>query len=193
MKNFGMPTLIENSTLEQNISLCKELGLSFIELNMNFPEYQIDKLEAVEWLYKKADEAGVYYTIHLDENLNVADFNPLVREAYLETVRRTIEVAKQLVELKNKYGNKAQPVTINMHMHHGIYITLPDRKVQMYERDFETYIAAFQYFIKSCEEWIGDSDIKIAIENTDGFREYEKRAIACMLERWLLCILRLSS
>ncbi|MCI5712618.1 MAG: sugar phosphate isomerase/epimerase [Lachnospiraceae bacterium] len=182
MKNFGMPTLIENSTLEQNISLCKELGLSFIELNMNFPEYQIDKLEAVEWLYKKADEAGVYYTIHLDENLNVADFNPLVREAYLETVRRTIEVAKQLVELKNKYGNKAQPVTINMHMHHGIYITLPDRKVQMYERDFETYIAAFQYFIKSCEEWIGDSDIKIAIENTDGFREYEKRAIACMLE-----------
>ena len=66
MKNFGMPTLIENSTLEQNISLCKELGLSFIELNMNFPEYQIDKLEAVEWLYKKADEAGVYYTIHLD-------------------------------------------------------------------------------------------------------------------------------
>ena len=157
MKNFGMPTLIENSTLEQNISLCKELGLSFIELNMNFPEYQIDKLEAVEWLYKKADEAGVYYTIHLDENLNVADFNPLVREAYLETVRRTIEVAKQLVELKNKYGNKAQPVTINMHMHHGIYITLPDRKVQMYERDFETYIAAFQYFIKSCEE---DSCVK---------------------------------
>lgn len=182
MQNLGMPTLIENRTLEDNISLCKELGLSFIELNMNFPEYQIDKMEDVELFYKRADEAGIYYTIHLDENLNIADFNPLVREAYLETVRRTIKVAKQYVELKNRYGNEQQPVTINMHMHHGIYITLPEKKVQMYERDFDTYMAAFQEFIKKCEEWIGDADIKIAIENTDGFREYEKRAIECMLK-----------
>ena len=34
--DFGMPTLIENKTLEENIALCKELGLQFIELNMNF-------------------------------------------------------------------------------------------------------------------------------------------------------------
>ena len=44
---YGMPTLIENKTLNDNIKLCKELGLKFIELNMNFPEYQIDKLEKV--------------------------------------------------------------------------------------------------------------------------------------------------
>ena len=106
MTEFGMPTLIENKTLEENITLCKELGLSFIELNMNFPEYQIDKLEDTEWFCEKADEAGIYYTIHLDENLNVADFNPLVKDAYLETIRRTIEVAKHFVELKNKYGKK---------------------------------------------------------------------------------------
>ena len=42
---FGMPTLIENRTFEENVQLCKELELDFIELNMNFPEYQIDKLE----------------------------------------------------------------------------------------------------------------------------------------------------
>lgn len=45
MLEFGMPTLIENKTIEDNIALCKELGLSFIELSMNFPEYQIDKIE----------------------------------------------------------------------------------------------------------------------------------------------------
>lgn len=39
---FGMPTLIENRTLADNIKLCRALGLNFIELNMNFPEYQID-------------------------------------------------------------------------------------------------------------------------------------------------------
>ena len=182
MLQFGMPTLIENKTLEENIALCRELGLSFIELNMNFPEYQIDRIEDVDLFYKKADEAGIYYTIHLDENLNIADFNPLVREAYLETVRRTIEVAKHFVELKNKYGKKEQPLTINMHMHHGIHITLPDKKVQMYERDFEVYMDYFSYFIKVCEEWIGEADIRIAIENTNGFFEYEKKAIESMLQ-----------
>ncbi len=35
MQQFGMPTLIENRTLEDNIALCKELGLSFIELKKN--------------------------------------------------------------------------------------------------------------------------------------------------------------
>ena len=182
MLEFGMPTLIENSTLEDNIALCKELGLSFVELNMNFPEYQIDKMENADLFYQKADEAGIYYTIHLDENLNVADFNPLVREAYLETVRRTIDVAKQFVALKNKYGKPQRPLIINMHMHHGIYITLPHKKVQMYERDFDVYMEYILYFIKMCEEWIGNADIKIAIENTNGFREYEKRAIECMLQ-----------
>ena len=44
---FGMPTLIENRTLEENAALCGELGLRFIELNMNFPEYQIDKIEDI--------------------------------------------------------------------------------------------------------------------------------------------------
>ena len=117
-----MPTLIENRTLEDNIHLCKELGLSFVELNMNFPEYQIDKIQDVDWFCKKADEASIYYTIHLDENMNIADFNPLVRDAYLETMRRTIEVAKQFVTLKDKYGKNEQPLILNMHMHDGIYI-----------------------------------------------------------------------
>ena len=181
MLEFGMPTLIENKTLEENIFLCKELGLSFVELNMNFPEYQIDKLENTELFYQKADNVGIYYTIHLDENLNIADFNPLVRTAYLETVRRTIAVAKKLLPLKNKYEKKEHPFIINMHMHHGIFITLPNKKVQMYERDFDVYWNAFQDFIAFCEEWIGDADIKIAIENTDGFHEYERKVIESML------------
>ncbi len=182
MLEFGMPTLIENRTLDDNIALCKELGLSFVELNMNFPEYQIDKIENADLFYRKADEAGIYYTIHLDENLNVADFNPLVREAYLETVRRTIEVAKRFVKLKNKCGKPQRPLIINMHMHHGIYITLPEKKVQMYDRDFDVYMEYILHFVKMCEKWIGESDIKIAIENTNGFREYEKRVIECMLQ-----------
>ena len=179
---FGMPTLIENRTLADNVALCRRLGLRFVELNMNFPEYQVDRLERTDALVAAAVAAGVYYTIHLDENLNVADFNPLISGAYLETVRRTVQVAKALLPLRDRFGDSAQPLTVNMHMHHGIYITLPDRKVQMYERDFDTYMQAFERFRGLCETWIGDSDVMIAVENTDGFRDYEKKAIEFLLE-----------
>lgn len=179
---FGMPTLIENRTLAENIALCKRLRLNFIELNMNFPEYQLDQLEKEDVLLNAADTAGIYYTIHLDENLNVADFNPLVSAAYLETVRRTIEAAKKLLCLRDRYGDPSQPLVLNMHMNHGIYITLPDRKVQMYERDFDTYMKSFATFRCRCEEWIGGADIIVTIENTDGFREYEKKAIEYLLQ-----------
>ena len=182
MMQFGMPTLIENHTLEENAALCEALGLRFIELNMNFPEYQVDRLEQTDELVRIAEQHHLYYTVHLDENLNIADFNPLVTKAYLETVRRTILAAKALLPLRDRYGDPAQPLMLNMHMHHGIYITLPDRKVQMYERNFETYMQSFAVFRSLCEEWIGDSSIMMAVENTDGFRDYEKKMIAYLLE-----------
>ncbi len=179
---FGMPTLIENHTLEENIALCSSLGLSFIELNMNFPEYQTDRLEKTDLLLRAAEKAGICYTIHLDENLDIADFNPLAAGAYLETVRRAIDTARKLLPLRDRFGDISQPLVINMHMNHGIYITLPDRKVQMYERDFDTYIKSFTRFRTLCEEWIGESDIRIAVENTDGFRDYEKKAVELLLK-----------
>ena len=182
MIQFGMPTLIENRTLQENIDLCRRLGLRFIELNMNFPEYQADQLEQTGRLLDAADAAGIYYTIHLDENLNIADFNRLVTDAYLETVRRTVEAAKALLPLRDRYGDPSQPLTVNMHMHHGIYITLPDRKVQMYERDKDRYLKDCRRFRDLCDAWIGDAPVMITVENTDGFRNYEQEAIGLFLE-----------
>ena len=80
--SFGMPTLIETSTLEECAKLCVELGLDFIELNMNMPQCQLDKID-VDYFRSIADKYGIYYTIHLDENLNVCDFNSYVAEAYI--------------------------------------------------------------------------------------------------------------
>lgn len=182
MIQFGMPTLIENRTLQENIALCSRLGLRFIELNMNFPEYQIGELEQADRLLDAADAAGIYYTVHLDENLNIADFNPLVTDAYLETVRRTLAVAKKLLPLRDRHGDPAQPLTVNMHMHHGIFITLPDRKVRMYDRDKGRYLDACRRFRDLCGEWIGGAPVMIAVENTDGFRSYEEEAVGLFLE-----------
>lgn len=182
MIQFGMPTLAENSTLEENAELCQSLGLQFIELNMNFPEYQVERLNQTEYLISLAEKTGIYYTIHLDENLNIADFNQLVSEAYLETVKRAVDAARKLLPLRDRYGDCTQPLTLNMHMNHGIRITLPDKKVQMYDRNYDIYMKSFAVFREKAEQWIGNSDIRIVVENTDGFLGYEKKAVAYLLQ-----------
>lgn len=168
---FGMPTLIENKNLEENVDLCKELGLQFVELNMNFPMYQIPQLEETERLKKLARENGIYFTIHLDENLNVCDFNPLVADAYMETTERALKVAEEI----------GAPL-LNMHMNHGIYVTLPDRKVRLFGEYREPYMAAMHGFREICEKTAGDSGVKVCIENTDGYQDFEREAIDYLLE-----------
>ena len=168
--NYGMPTLIETSTVEECAKLCAELGLDFIELNMNLPQYQLDKID-VEYFKSIADKYGIYYTIHLDENLNVCDFNSYVAEAYLKTVADTIAIAKQL-DIK----------VLNMHMAKGVYFTLPDRKVLLFSEYKEQYLKSIVAFRNMCESAIGDADIKICIENCDGYEDFQKEAIELLLE-----------
>ena len=170
LTNYGMPTLIETSTLEECAKLCAELGLDFIELNMNMPQYQLDKID-VDYFKSIADRYGIYYTIHLDENLNISDFNPYVADAYLKTVADTIEIAKQL-------GVRV----INMHMSKGVYFTLPDRKVYLFSEYKEQYLKSIVAFRNMCENAIGDADIKICIENCDGYEDFQKEAIEMLLE-----------
>lgn len=86
--HFGMPTLIECPSLEQTLSLCCELGLDFVELNMNLPEYQLDRMDGAD-VKRIFQRYCKYPTIHLDENLNVCDFNSAVADAYLDTVLKT--------------------------------------------------------------------------------------------------------
>ena len=170
LTNYGMPTLIETSTLEDCAKLCAESGLDFIELNMNMPQYQLDKID-VEYFKSIADKYSICYTVHLDENLNVSDFNPYVAEAYTKTVADTIKIAKQL-------GVRV----VNMHMAKGVYFTLPDRKVYLFSEYKEQYLKSITAFRSMCENAIGDADIKICIENCDGYENYQKEAIELLLE-----------
>ena len=90
--HFGMPTLIECPSLEQSLILCSGLGLDFVELNMNLPEYQLDQFD-MDGAKKLFQQYGKYPTFHLDENLNTCDFNTTVADAYVDTVIRTISLA----------------------------------------------------------------------------------------------------
>lgn len=169
--DFGMPTLIENNTLEENVFLCRELGLQFIELNMNFPLYQIQQLENTDYLLQLAEENGIYYTIHLSEDMNVCDFNPDVAGAFRRTAVRALEAAK-----------KIKAPLLNMHMNHGIYVTLPDKKVWIFEKYRKQYEAAVREFRELLDQAAAGTDIKMCIENTDGYQDFEKEAIEFYLQ-----------
>jgi len=90
---LGMPALIEMDSVEQNAALCRELGLDFIELNANLPMYQRPDTAHFR---RVADTYGVFYTIHLDDNMDVCDFNPRVARAYTDTVLETVRTAQEL-------------------------------------------------------------------------------------------------
>ena len=162
---FGMPTLAELESIEGNLELCGKLGLDFIELNMNLPMFQPDRLENL-----MADDC-IVYTIHLDENFCPTDFNPMIAEAWMETLRRTLHEAKRL----------GVPV-INMHMSKGVYFTLPNGKLYLFERYPAEYIDRMRCFREICEEELIGSRIRICIENTGGYPDFQKPVIDHLLE-----------
>lgn len=170
MLKLGMPTLIETAALDACAALCDELKLDFIELNMNLPQYQLHEID-IPHFRKIADQYGLFYTIHLDENLNISDFNPYIAEGYLRTVTETIELAKIL----------GIPV-INMHLSPGVYFTLPDQKVYLYSEYRNPYMKSITGFREQCENAIGNADIRICVENCDGFRDFQRDALDRLLE-----------
>ena len=134
---FGMPTLIELTGLEENARLCNSLGLKFIELNMNLPQYQVEVLKNSGMFQDISKEYKVYYTIHLDENLNISDFNNAVTKAYLDTVKQSLLVAKEL----------GIPL-LNMHLSRGVYFTLPDQKVFLFDKYRDIYLMSILQIVE---------------------------------------------
>ena len=152
---FGMPTLVECKDIYECIDVAKSNNLNFIEINMSFPQYLPQNLD-IEKLKEITEKTGIFYTIHADEMLNPFDFNPLVSRSYFEVMANTIRFAKSL----------DIPV-INMHLQKGVYVTLPGQVILLTDVYKEEYMQRVREFIELCEREIGDSRVKIAIENVD--------------------------
>lgn len=167
--DFGMPTLIENDTLEDNAKLCNELGLQFVELNMNLPQFLSDGID-VDFFNGIAQKHGIYYTIHMDEQFDFACFNSRIAEAYIATMVDNISLAKKL----------SVPV-INMHLASGVYFTLPNEKVFLYETNLELYLDSVRKFRDIVREQIGYYPLKICIENCAGYEDFQLEAIDILL------------
>lgn len=157
IKEWGIPTLLEADDPESAAALCRHFGFDFIELNMNLPVYQqwdIPLLQSV------ADRYQVYFTIHLDERMDLCDFNPRVAAAYLDTLLETIKFARQL----------HAPI-LNMHLAEGVYFTLPGKKAYLYEMYKGHFLSRLQEAISRCEE-AAEGEVIICVENTGNFGKH---------------------
>lgn len=152
--DWGIPTLIEAPGPEESAALCRELGFQFVELNMNLPEYQRWDIARLK---EAADRYGIYYTIHLDERMDLCDFNPRVAQAYLQTLLDAIEAAKQL----------GTPV-LNMHLLEGVYFTLPDKKHYLYDSHRGHFLEGLRSAVARCED-AAEGRLSLCIENTGVF------------------------
>lgn len=170
MIRFGMPALIEPDSLEETAALCAGLGLSFIELNTNFPKQQPHLLDR-GLLRDLAAHYGIGYTIHLNDEMPVADFSPHVARGYREAALETVEFAKDI-------GAKV----LNMHIAEGAHYTTPGRIVYFYEAYEQEYLAGMAAFRDICTEAVGDSGIRICMENSRAYFDFQKKALDVLLE-----------
>ena len=137
MTEFGMPTLVELPSLEENARLAAALGLKFVEINMNLPMYQAHRLTRE----RLAPRDGVY-------------FNPLVREAYLRTAENTVRLAAE-----------SGVPCVNLHMPEGVHFKLPGRKVYLFDEYREEYRASLLAFRERMAR-AADGRVTVLVENT---------------------------
>lgn len=120
---LGMPTLIEYNTVLDNVKLAKELGLSFVELNLDLPYCKLN-----DELKQLSLENNIEFTVHLSEKLDVGELDNDLRRAYLKKIETVIQK-----------GAKLNIRKYNLHLDPGIHFSLPDRKIFIYEKYLDEY------------------------------------------------------
>ncbi|MGN1408848.1 MAG: sugar phosphate isomerase/epimerase family protein, partial [Eubacteriales bacterium] len=103
--------------------------------------------------------------------INVSDFNRTVAGAYRKVVTDSIKTAKKL-----------SAPSLNMHLSRGVYFTLPDGKVYLFDIYREQYLDSMKRLREDCEKEIGGEEIKICVENTSGYTGFQLEALDILLE-----------
>jgi len=151
---LGMQLLLEADSIAQNAEWCHSLGLDFVEMHMSLPACQPEALD-VGQINALTDRYGIFFTLHLPEDMDPAHVSAPVREAWLDLAARAVETAQAI----------GAPV-LNMHMQPGVHFTLPERKIRIYGRDKAIYLAHMEDFGRRMQAAVGPDGPLICLENT---------------------------
>jgi sugar phosphate isomerase/epimerase len=168
MKKFrvGMPSLIELDTFNDTVDLCRELNLDFIELNMNLPSNFIENLSPNHLLEVK-EKHNISYTMHMPDDADMGVFFESVRQGYITLALDTI-----------KWAQKSGVELLNFHIIEGAKMTLPDKKIYIYDQYSDVFINNFvDSFLVASKEGFARG-VKINIENSGNFgNSFAQKAI----------------
>jgi len=168
---LGMPTLIELPDIEANVELAHRLRLSFVEINMDCPPFLPESLPP-EKLIRLRQESGVSFTMHLPERLDLGAFQNSIRCGYLEFYREAIMWA----------GEAGIPLA-NMHLSEGVYFTLPDRKVWLYDAHRKEFLAGIEESFSELIELAEENHVTICAENTGVITGCVEACLILLLEK----------
>ncbi|MDD1747116.1 MAG: sugar phosphate isomerase/epimerase [Methanomassiliicoccales archaeon] len=174
---LGIPTLIELPDFDMTVKLALELKVDFIELNMNMPEFCPESLPA-KTIRECRNRTGLEFTIHMPDDTDLASFHDPIREGH---VARFGETARWAAE--------AGAALINLHLSPGIYFTLPDRRVWIYENYYDKFIANLREAYGKVIRYAKEFGVSVCTENVTNFHiPFIARAIddMCTMDGFLL-------
>jgi len=170
MHIFGMPALIGFEDIRSNLELCRELGLDFLELNMNLP-YSFPENVNFRDLRTAAKE-GMRFSMHLHDELDLGSLHSSVRNGHLARCEEAL-----------RWGAKNNVFLLNLHLNPGVYFTLPDRKIWVYERYLEEHLESLNASFDRLSSMAEGLGIRICLENTGHFSlPFMRKAAGSLLE-----------
>ena len=156
----GMPQLFEFDTIEENLALAKELGLDFVELNLNFGycRKEMEEGHVADLLQKYGLEA----TLHFYDEADLGSYEEVV-EAYLTLLKRYATLGKGYIK------------QMNFHLIPGPVVTISGVKNYIYEKEYDDYIARLLRNFGKAKSICEENGINMVIENTDEHPAYAMR------------------
>ncbi len=149
---LGMPILFEFETIEENLKLAQELGLDFVELNLNFSYCRKEMEEGkIPALLKKYP---LQITLHFYDEADLGSY-PEVVEGYLKLLERYASLGKGYVRMMNFHNNG------------GPLVTISGKRNYIYEKEYDSYIKRLIPAYTKAKEICEDNGINLVIENTD--------------------------
>lgn len=154
---IGLPALVEYTDINKLVDLCLELKLNFIELNMNLPYNFIENINPRE-LKKITEKTNIEFTMHMPDEADLGTFYQSVREGYVKLFQDTLDWAYES-------GVKL----LNLHIIEGAKMTLPDKKVYIYDQYSDEYQNNFIKSIESLSPIAHKYNTILSIENSHNF------------------------
>ncbi len=148
---IGMPVLMEYDNVLDNVLLAKELGLDFVELNINML-YCKPNEEFRHMLLEYKEKYDIEFTMHYYDTLDIGSTSKYYRN-YLYT--EFSEIGKYLEGVISR---------IILHLEPGAYMTINSEKNYVYKAD-KDYVTRTVNTVKTIEEILSTFSIGVYLEN----------------------------